>query len=170
MTWADLAGLPKIPNEVETTSTIKTRAGLEALWKPSGKKQPPKIKAISNPQSLRATLRISQPRFGQLVADYLQRSQPFTGSTVSTWEYAYRSRSPKVWAKYRPTTAVAEACRAIVEDLVALSSEGRLRVKTKMNKRVWSFDLVANCRDCGRPFTLKTARSVKCHYCAKKGK
>lgn len=168
-TWGDILALPEAPQGPELGFISEPRRGLEGVWKDSGRPLM-RLADINDLQGLRKAIRFSQPRFGQLVADYLGRAKPYTGATVSTWELAARSRSPKVWAKYGPTEEVMGAGLRILADLVTIASHDRLKLKARLKKRGWSARLIATCGQCDKPFTPKTARAKTCPRCIAKGK
>lgn len=172
--WGRLLTLPEAPEEAAPTPPRRRRPSfpnsLEEFSKHFDAYKA--VKSIRGPLSLRQALvwgkgqAVSQAGIGRLLAPYAGHT--FTRSTVSLWERGERGQ--RLPAKYAMTAATRDAYRELLGAVVALASKGRLRLRAKMGPRAWSFAVVADCRSCGRPFTLKQSRQVNCPRCKGKSK
>ena len=158
---------PEAPKRPKLAPKVETAKPLEALWKPFGSPASKKydlrvvkvIHSLTTPATIREALGFSQSQFAKVLAIYLGR--PVTPGSIGMYEYAYRSTG-HTFKKYAPTAQVADAYRRILEDAVALASEGQLRLKSRLFKTVWRFDLIGHCKKGDHDFTLKRSHMVNC--------
>ena len=148
------------------TPTTTLYGSLETLWKPSGNGLAP-FRGIYDLETARKAFGLSQREWGQVLAAYLGRPRPFTGSAVSAYEYAARSSSRKVWRKYGPTSQVLQAYRQIIADGIAAASQGRVSGEARWRGRQWQIRWQTQCA-CGRTFTLKRVSDKRCPRCRSK--
>ncbi len=169
---------PKAAPSTKSNATIETTRPLEALWKPFGRKTGQNVDlghvktlhALTTPAKIREALGFSQSQFAKVLSLYL--AKPVTPGTIGMYEFAFREK--RRMKKYGPPAIVVDAYRRIVEDAVAVASDDRLRVKSRMLKTVWRFDLIGHCKKGDHAFTLKRSHTINCprhakHTSAKKG-
>ncbi len=152
---------PKLAPKAETVIP------LEALWKPFGRAASKNsdirvvkvVHSLTTPAKIREALGFSQSHFAKVLSIYL--GKPVTPGSIGMYEYAYRSTG-RTFKKYAPTAQVADAYRRILEDAVTLASEGQLRLKSRLFKTVWRFNLIGHCKKGDHDFTLKRSHAVNC--------
>jgi hypothetical protein len=158
---------PEAPKRPQLAPKAETVKPLEALWKPFGSPASKKydlrvvkvVHSLTTPTKIREALGFSQSQFAKVLSTYLGRT--VTPGSIGMYEYAFRSTG-HTFKKYAPTAKVVDAYRRILEDAVTLASEGRLRLKSRIFKTVWRFNLIGQCRLCDHDFVLKTSRSKTC--------
>ena len=129
------------------------------------------LKTIRGPLSLRALLSdsrgkpVSQDKIGVLLSRYAGRS--YSRSTICLWERVEHGK--RLRAKYAMTARARTAYRDLISDLVRLASDGRWRVRARLGRRVWRFEVMGGCPRCRRPFPVGHPRTVLCKRCRRGG-
>ena len=163
---------PKAAPSTKSNATIETTRPLEALWKPFGRKSGQNVDlghvktlhALTTPAKIRESLGFSQSQFAKVLSVYL--AKPVTSGAIGMYEFAFRKK--RHMKKYGPPPIVVDAYRRIVEDAVAIASDNQLRVKSRLLKTVWHFDLIGHCKKGDHVFTLKRSHMINCPRHAKR--